>query len=173
MNFGDVIWDKSVIVMRTRDSYLAVVYGADTILGQIIFKLISLRKVAKLNKDEIPAWTFKILLVSIYGAIGSKHGIISSKTCAEVTTCAARYFLKNIIAVTERKGYRVIYRDTDSIFAWVKGADETECMNLGEDLKLAIENSIVNTPFASVGADIKGNYKTIIITVRKKCTTVD
>jgi len=46
-------------------------------------------------------------------------------------------------------------------------------MNLGEDLKLAIENSIVNTPFASVGADIKGNYKTIIITVRKKCTTVD
>lgn len=173
MLIGDVVWNKNVIVMRTKSSYISVLQKGPTMLSNIISELVLLRKKAKNDKDEITAWTFEILLVSIYGAMESKHGIMSSKTCAEATTRAAMFFLKNMIAVTVAKGYKVIYGDTDSIFAWVEGSTEIECMNAAEDLKGSIDESTSGTPFRDVGADIKGNYKSILITARKKYAVVD
>jgi DNA polymerase elongation subunit (family B) len=170
---GDVIWNERVIVMRTKRSYIAVVQGGPTMLSKIIDRLIQLRKIAKANGDDITSWTFKILLVSIYGAMGSKHGIMASKTCAEATTCAGRFFVRNMIEVVEEEGCEVIYGDTDSIFAWVKGTTEEECMDMATKLKKAIERSLVGTPFEEIGADVKGNYKTILITARKKYAVVD
>ncbi|KAK5162688.1 uncharacterized protein LTR77_011241 [Saxophila tyrrhenica] len=173
MVVGDVVWNEHVIVMRTKRSYIAVVQGGPTMLSEIIENLISLRASAKKNRDDVTAWAFKVLLVSIYGAMGSKHGILASETCAEATTCAARYFLRNMIGVTEGEGNKVIYGDTDSIFAWVKGVTESDCMDEAERLKKAIDTSMVGTPFEQIGADIKGNYKMILITARKKYTVVD
>ncbi|KAK3614682.1 hypothetical protein LTR56_027089 [Elasticomyces elasticus] len=40
-------------------------------------------------------------------------------------------------------------------------------------LKKNIDKSLVGTPFEHIGADIKGNYKTILITARKKYAVVD
>lgn len=173
MPVGDVVWNEYVIVMRTRKSYIAVVQGGPTMLGQIIDRLVSLTKKAKSNKDNITSCTFKIFLVSIYGAIGSKHGIMASKTCVEATTCAARCFLRNVIGVTERHGYKVIYGETDSTFAWVKGTTEDECMNAAAQPKFAIDESMIETSFAEIGADVKGNYRTILITARKKYAVAD
>jgi len=78
-----------------------------------------------------------------------------------------------MIKVPEENGHKVIYGDTDSIFAWVKGTNEDECMSAGMSLKKAIDESLVGTPFEQIGADIKGNYKMILITARKKYTVVD
>ena len=68
----------------------------------------------------------------------------------------------NMIAVTEPNGYRVIYGDTDSIFAWIKGDNEHECMVGASSLKQAIQESLTGTPFETIGADIKGNYRLIV-----------
>ncbi|KAG4427354.1 hypothetical protein IFR05_017163, partial [Cadophora sp. M221] len=104
--------------------------------------------------------------------MGSKHGIISSKTCAEATTCAARWFLKRMIATTNKNGYKVFYGDTDSIFVHVKAKTEDECMAIGKALKKKIDESMMGTPFAKVGAGIDGNYKSVLITSRKKYAMV-
>jgi len=39
----------------------------------------------------VMAQCYKFLAVSIYGATGGKHSILSSRVCAEAITCAARY----------------------------------------------------------------------------------
>ena len=172
MSIDDMIWNEHMILMRTSNRYIAVLQGDPTMLSNIIGELISMRLSAKMDKDANTAWAFKQLLVSIYGAMGSKHGIISSVTCAEATTCAARFFLKRMIAVTEATGYKIIYGDTDSIFVWVKGETEDECMSAAVKLKERIQLAMDGTPFQPVGADVKGNYKMVLITSRKKYAMV-
>ena len=102
--------------MMTTETYIGIIKGGNTLLSNIIDVFISMRTKAKTNGDQITAWAFKILLVSAYGAMGSKHGIISSKTCAEATTCAAMFFPRRMISIATDSGYKVVYGDTDSIF---------------------------------------------------------
>ncbi|EMC97269.1 hypothetical protein BAUCODRAFT_147392 [Baudoinia panamericana UAMH 10762] len=56
---------------------------------------------------------------------------------------------------------------------WVKGTSEEQCMEAATVLKKSIDQSLAGTPFEHIGADIKGNYKTILITARKKYAVVD
>lgn len=64
---------------------------------------------------------------------------------------------QNMIAVTEREGYRVVHGDTDSIFAWVKGTTPDECMELGIKLREAIDGSMQG-PRDEVLSSIKNRY---------------
>lgn len=182
-----VVWSKSmdIIVMRTKRTYIAVLQGEETLLGEMIGMLISLRSEARNKATEYPAnspdwlrWTvlgqcYKLLLVSVYGATGGKHSILSSRVCAEAITCAARYYVKNMIKVSEKGGSPVVYGDTDSIFPHVGGKTKEECDEAGTRLKKLIDESIAGTPFEKVKADMKGNYKYMLITSRKKYSTVD
>ena len=52
--------------------------------------------------------------------------------------------------------YRVIYADTDSIFAWVRGKSRDECTEAAMKLTRAADDSIKNIPFEDIRADIKG-----------------
>ena len=165
---GGLISGEDVIVMRTMHNYIAVVRGEPTMLSEIIEALVSMRKEAREEGDEIAAEGIKILTNSIYGSMASRHGIISSKTCAEATTCAARIFLRNMIAVAEANGSKVVYGDTDSIMPCVGGATENECMQKAEKIKAAVEANMKGTPFEQIKVDIKGNYKTFVVTAKKK-----
>lgn len=167
MEPDDVIWTDSIIMMRTDETYIGIIRGEATMLSEIIQSLISIRSAFKDVGDTVSAWAFKILLVSIYGAMGSKHGIMASKTCAEATTCAARFFLKRVIMAASTAGFRIIYRDTDSIFAWVDGKTEDECYSMAKEMKLAIDKVMADTPFKDVVVDIKGNYKCGLFASRK------
>ncbi|KAK2591532.1 hypothetical protein QQS21_010782 [Conoideocrella luteorostrata] len=66
-----------------------------------------------------------------------------------------------------------VYGDTDSIFPWVGGKTKDECDDAGMNLKRLIDESLSGTPFENVKADLKGNYKYILITTRKKYSTVE
>ena len=158
MKCGDVIWNRAAIVMRNPDGYMGIIRGGRTILSDIISELVLLRKESKMDGDTVSAWCCKILLVSIYGAMGSKHGVLSSKTCAQITTYAARYYLKSMVECAKWCGSEVIYGDTDSIFCAVRGSSETECLEQGEKIKAAIVSRMSGTVFEGVGADVKGNY---------------
>lgn len=180
-----VVWNKEVIVMRTKRTYISVLQGEETLLGEMIGMLIDLRSNARKEASKYPTnsidwrrWTvlgqcYKLLLVSVYGATGGKHSILSSRVCAEAITCAARYYVKNMIRVSEEGGCAVVYGDTDSIFPWVGGKTKEECDTAGLRLKKLIDESLVDTPFENVKADMKGNYKHMLITSRKKYSTVD
>jgi len=78
MRQGDMTWNEDAIVMRNADDYMGIVRGPPTILSLIISELIKLRRESKTEGDVASAWCCKILLVSSYCAMGSKHGVLSS-----------------------------------------------------------------------------------------------
>lgn len=129
----EVVWDDRVIVMRTKRTYMSVLQGEETMLGEMISMLMDLRsknraKVSEHENDSIDwrRWTvlaqrYKPLLVSIYGATGGRHSILSSRVCAEAITCAARFYVRNMIDVSEKNGCAVVCGDTDSVFSWAGG----------------------------------------------------
>ncbi|KAL9122241.1 MAG: hypothetical protein Q9187_001193 [Circinaria calcarea] len=185
IRIGDVMWNNNVIAMRTKHTYISVLQGDETLLGEIITMLMDRRTDAKREADKYSkgsvdydrfmtmAQAYKLLLVSVYGSTGGKHSILSSRVCAEAITCAARYYTRNMITVSESMGYRVIYGDTDSIFPHINARTENECMDIGRKLKENIDKSMIGTPFENVKADIKGNYRSILITTRKKYAVVN
>lgn len=66
-----------------------------------------------------------------------------------------------------------MYGDTDSIFVWVKGDTETACMTAGVRLKNAIYILTLGRILASVGANVKGNYKSIVISAKMNYEAVN
>lgn len=172
-------------MIKTKRTYISVLQGEETLLGEMIGMLIDLRSKARSTASNYGVdtvdwrrWTilgqcYKTLLVSVDGATGGKHSILSSKVCADAITCTARFHVKNMISVSETNGYRVVYGDTDSIFSWVGGKTKEACDKTGRKLKSLIDESIKNTPFVNVKADMKGNYGHMLITTKKKYSTVD
>ena len=73
-----------------------------------------------------------------------------------------------MVSATAECGYNVIYGDTDSIFVQVNGKSETECITAGIKVKLKICEISRGRVFSSIGADVKGNYKSIVISAKKK-----
>ena len=172
LSVDDVVEHDDLILMKSENTFLCVIRSGPTMLSAIIDDLIDKRKKAKLDGNLDRSWAYKLLLVSVYGAMGSRHGIISSKTCAEITTYAARYYLRCMIKAARSCGYEVLYGDTDSIFVWVKGETEDACMAAGAMVKSAVGAMMDKTVFAAVGADIKGNYSSIVISAKKKYEAV-
>ncbi|KAI1167043.1 hypothetical protein F5B18DRAFT_519261 [Nemania serpens] len=165
---GDIIADKDVILMRSKDVYLAIVRGGPTVLSTIIKRMVEDRKVARANGDEELAYAYKQSTTALFGATSSAHGTVSSKTCGEIITYMARYYLRRMIEITTWCGYKVIYGDTDSIFVHVNGSSERSCMTSAVKIKAKISEQMAGTIFERVGADVKGNYMSIAISSKKK-----
>ncbi|KAL9631170.1 MAG: hypothetical protein Q9164_006031 [Protoblastenia rupestris] len=77
---GDAVEYDNGVLMRSADMYISVERGGLTMLRVIIDELISDRKKAKRDGQTDRSWAYKLFLVNVCGAIGSKHGVISSKT---------------------------------------------------------------------------------------------
>jgi DNA polymerase I len=73
--------------------------------------------------------SLKILTNSFYGYTGWNAAKFYKRECAEATTAWGRHFIKRAVEMAEEAGFRVIYGDTDSIFAKlpeVEGESESE-----------------------------------------------
>lgn len=168
MMVGDVIDNDYAICMRNVDTYMGIVKGPPTVVSGVIKELLRLRKDSRSIGDTVMASCTKTMATSLYGFLASAYTALSSKTCAEIITYMARNYLRRMVAVTESCGYKVIYGDTDSIFPWVKGETEAECMQRGMSIKTQIDESMAGTVFREVEADIKGNYMSVVISSKKK-----
>lgn len=162
----EVKWNKNWIAMNdVHAAYIVIDRKKENILGSIIKNLIRLRKE---SENEAMKWGFKILLVSIYGSMGSRHGIISSRTCAAATTNAGRCMLKIMIKSVESMGYKVVYGDTDSIFVTTGCTSVEECASAGAKMKEYINVNTNGTPFENIDVDVKGIYKTMVLVAKKR-----
>ncbi|RYP54113.1 hypothetical protein DL768_001115 [Monosporascus sp. mg162] len=166
MPVGDLLVNDRSLVMKTRDMYLGIVRGP-TILSTIK-KFIDERKIAKANGDEELAHAYKMSTTVTFGATSSAQGALSSKTCGEIITYIARHYLRRMIEITTQRGYNVIYGDTDSIFVYVGGTSESECNAAALRIKSAISRQMKGIVFERIGADVKGNYRSIVISSKKK-----
>ena len=105
---------------------MGIIRGDLTTLSGIISEPVSMRRQSKAEGDVVSAWCCKILLVSIYGAMGGKHGVLSSKTCAQITNDQPHFVYMNS-AGKERKilvGKSGVLEDVNN--KWVVGRIKRE-----------------------------------------------
>lgn len=105
-------------------------------LPDIINELWLERDKAKKEKNAALSQAIKIIMNSFYGILGSTGCRFFDPRLSGSITKRSHQLLKVTKSWIEKKGYKVIYGDTDSIFVHV-GDDKTqdECKNLGDVLQ--------------------------------------
>jgi DNA polymerase I len=115
---------------------------------------------------DIQQQSIKILTNSFYGYTGWSAAKFYKRECAEATTAWGRYFIKQAISMVEEFGFKVIYSDTDSIFAKLTDSGITD--RRGETLKKAKEISERISNELPLELEIQDFFKAIFFTGKKK-----
>jgi len=117
---------------------------------------------------DIQQQSVKILTNSFYGYTGWSAAKFYKRECAEATTAWGRHFIKRAVTVAEERGFKVIYGDTDSIFAKLTDAigdveDRREAIL--EKAKAVSERISKELPLE---LEIQDFFKSIFFTGKKK-----
>lgn len=117
---------------------------------------------------DIQQQSVKILTNSFYGYTGWSAAKFYKRECAEATTAWGRHFIKRAVTVAEEHGFKVIYGDTDSIFAKL-----TDAIGDVEDRREAIlekakEVSERISKELPLELEIQDFFKSIFFTGKKK-----
>jgi DNA polymerase II len=92
------------------------------IMPEIIKELFKVREDYRKKKDEIGRYAVKILMNSFFGVMASPACRFYNLDLANGITSFAQFFVKKTAEELKKKGYEVIYSDTDSCFV-VGGKD--------------------------------------------------
>lgn len=131
-----------------------------------------LMKEAKKRGEDITmlaarTYALKVLANSFYGYLGFYGARWYSIECAASTTAYARNYIKQTIAQAEKKGFKVIYADTDSCFLLLEKQildQAMEFMNevnftLPGQMELEFENYYTHGIFVAIKGTEKGAKK--------------
>lgn len=82
----------------------------------------------KKNEENLKSRSsaLKILANSFYGYLGYDGARWYSKECAEATTFLGREYIQDTIERAEKRGFKVVYGDTDSLFLKLNGEQEMD-----------------------------------------------
>ncbi len=86
------------------------------ILPRIIEKLHAARENAKKEKRELSSYAIKTIMNSFVGVLASQNCRYFDPSMANSTTHFGQFIIKLTAQEIEKKGFRVIYSDTDSCF---------------------------------------------------------
>src|SRR3989344_2860570 len=112
------------------------------ILEQLIFRRSEIKKQikeAKKQKEDVSrlealSYAIKILANSFYGYLGFYAARWYSLESAASTTAYARNYIATTIAAAQKKGFKVVYADTDSCFLLLEGKTIGEAMKFMEEI---------------------------------------
>lgn len=110
---------------------------ADGILPSILDRYAREREAALAAGDETAAFVYKILQNSFYGVLGTSGCRYGRTALAGAITSFGQLFLRAARDWFEARGHRVLYGDTDSVFALSglgDGADHERLSRLGSEL---------------------------------------
>jgi DNA polymerase-2 len=112
------------------------------ILPALVARLADERAAAKRAGDAIASQATKILMNSLFGVLGSPASRLFSPTVANAITMAGQYVIRTAADAVERRGHRVIYGDTDSLFVDVGAASDAAAQAAGERLRAEVEADV-------------------------------
>ncbi len=131
----------SFIVKKEKDSIEApngaLFKNKTGILPEIIERLHQAREKAKKEKRELASYAIKIIMNSFFGVLASPNCRYFNLDIANSITHFGQMLIKLTAVEIEKKGYKVIYSDTDSVFVETK-LEKEKANILGEK----IENEI-------------------------------
>lgn len=113
------------VVESPNGAYFKNTYG---VLPAILDRLHAEREKAKKEKRELSNFAIKIIMNAFVGTMASQNSRYFHPKLANATTNFAQFIIKLTAKEIEKKGYPVLYSDTDSVFAETrlpaKDADE-------------------------------------------------
>jgi DNA polymerase-2 len=109
------------------------------ILPDIVTQLWEQRDLAKQENNKPLSQAIKIIMNSFYGVLGSYGCRFFNPQLASSITLRGHEIIQISRDIIERRGYPVIYGDTDSVFVLLgEGKDKTACQQIGKDLQIRL-----------------------------------
>ena len=87
------------------------------------------------EKNELARYAIKILMNSLYGSLASPACRFFDPKLANAITHFAQFFIKFTSELIEKKGYKVIYNDTDCAFVVSKAKTLKEAEKIGKEIQ--------------------------------------
>ena len=131
---------KSSIDVSDKDRFIiapnnAVFRNEEGIMPDMLTRLWDAREVARKEKNELARYAIKILMNSMYGVLASHNSRFHIRPLSNAITYFAQHFIKFTAKELEKKGFEVIYGDTDSVFVNVKTKDVKEAQEIGKKIE--------------------------------------
>ena len=105
------------------------------ILPNLLQKLWAQRDEAKKVDNQEQSYAIKITMNSMFGVLANPMCRFYSLEMANAITHWAQFTIKKTAEIVEKKGYRVIYGDTDSIFVETKSKNIEDAKANGEEIQ--------------------------------------
>ncbi len=86
------------------------------ILPELLDRFFSRRAAARQQGDEVASYVYKIIMNSFYGVLGASGCRFAGSALAGAVTSLGQHLLGWCRDLLERRGLRVLYGDTDSLF---------------------------------------------------------
>jgi DNA polymerase-2 len=112
------------------------------ILPALVARLWEERAAAKRADDAIASQATKILMNSLFGVLGSPASRLFSPAVANAITMAGQHVIRLTADAVVRRGHRVIYGDTDSLFVDVGATDDADARAAGERLRRELQDDV-------------------------------
>ncbi len=104
------------------------------ILPQVIERLHQARERAKKDKRELANYAIKIIMNSFFGVLANPNCRYFNYDMANAITHFGQMIIKLTAEEIEKKGYKVIYSDTDSVFIETN-IEKGKALTLGKELE--------------------------------------
>ena len=116
------------------------------ILPELVRRLWTERARARAAGDHVGAQATKILMNSLFGVLGASASRLFSPAVANAITLAGQHVIRLAAEAVVRRGHRVIYGDTDSLFVDIGETDPARAEaaapalrdGIGQDVALAL-----------------------------------
>ncbi len=112
------------------------------ILPELVARLAAERARARQAGDAVGAQATKILMNSLFGVLGASASRLHSPAVANAITTAGQHVIRLAAAAVERRGHRVIYGDTDSLFVDIGEPDPARAAERAEALREAVGRDV-------------------------------
>ena len=112
------------------------------ILPDLVARLAEERAQARRAGDQVASQAIKILMNSLFGVLGSPASRLFSPAVANAITTAGQHVIRLAAEAAGRRGHRVIYGDTDSLFVDPSETDTARAAAHAEELRDGIGRDV-------------------------------
>lgn len=123
------------------------------ILPELVATLLAERARARATGDARGAQAIKILMNSLYGVLGSTASRLFSPAIANAIPLAGQHVIRLAAAAAARRGHRVLYGDTDSLFIDSGAPDLEAAEGRAEELRAFLSDAVSRALAAEFGCE--------------------